>query len=280
MRPVLTLLGFLIGLILLVFALTLLNGLFVPLTQSLYVASGDVFTGARVGLALFYAIMALAVTNLAFKGITWLPDRVLQWLGQAELMPAMTVVTAPAGQAAHAAVLPSAAHEAVAAAGISSSVAAGASGGYPAGGKPSDATMAAARAHGLKAALLPAYREPPLGPVIIGTKEEGAAAVAKGGDAHSSSAATASTSGDKASATASASATARATAIAMERQIPLPDKPTPADIEKALERLALTVDKRTASAKKDGNDDKGKKIGGKEDSREQTSAPPEDDKPA
>lgn len=276
MRPLLTLFGFVIGLLLLTFGLTLLNNLYGPLTHALMAASGDVFVGARLGFALFYAVFVLALTNAAFKGIGWLPDKVLSWLGHAEFWsPAAFAGTG-----------------AVAAAGISKGHAHGIGDDAVGAGSPSavssravlagaavdrgahEANVAEAKAQGLKSALIPAYREPPVEPVNIPKPETAVSATITA--AQSSSAASTAASGEKA--TAIASASAHATAVAMSKHLPLPDRPTPKDIEKALEKISRKIDKREELQKKDAKDEADPSQ--PKETREQTSVLPEDDTPA
>ncbi|MDD5586654.1 MAG: DotA/TraY family protein [Alphaproteobacteria bacterium] len=273
MRPLLTLFGFVAGLAVLVFALALLNNLFVPMTHALTVAPDDVFLPVRVGLALAYAVMALAITNLAFKGVSWFPDRILRWLSPAEFPSAAAAAPGASAAGAPSMSLRGPAGAAFLAGAQAVSVS-GATPGSRAADRPPTAEEAAARAHGLKAALLPAIHERPEEPVVIGGKEESTASEQSGSAAGSRSGAAAAAAGSS----ATASATASAQAIAMSRQMPATDKAGAAAIEKALEKLASQKDKRALPPKEEKDLD-GKESAKKEESREQSSAPPEEDKP-
>jgi len=248
MRPLLTLFGFVAGFGLFILALALLNGLYAPLMNSFYSAHSDVFVTVRAGLSLCYVLFVLAAANLSFKGISWLPDRVLQWLGRGAeaVMPEMPVaarggtLSVSGGPAA-----------AVFAEGPSGTASYGAVAGSKAADRMhEDGAAASARAQSLKASLIPAYREPSSEPVIIPTQGGVAEAASAEGATGSGAAVAASASAGKA--TAHASATAHA--VAMSRQIPLPDKPTPKDIEKALDQLKKKDDKKLPAPEAEDKD--------------------------
>jgi conjugal transfer/type IV secretion protein DotA/TraY len=80
-RPVLTLFGFAIGLLLFAFAMIFLGMVFDRLTSFTASVHGEVFVTMNVVLTLLYTILAYAAANAAFKGITLLPDQALHWLG-------------------------------------------------------------------------------------------------------------------------------------------------------------------------------------------------------
>ena len=275
MRPLLTLFGFMVGFALLTFALTFLNALFGPLAGPLSTLPGDGLTTVWAGLALLYAVLALAMTNAAFKSISWLPERTLQWLGGWGQQESSGTDSATHGTTA-VAVAPSAALLSASPASVSSSVA-----GVGSYDEAQGSAAGARSSHGLKSALIPTYREPPTQPVAISDEDSAASgthasSVIGGGQSQIAGAAAKATGGGA----ATASATASATAIAMARQMPLPKKPTPADIEKELDKLALKIDRRAPVPKENEVLPPGKPAqNGTEESREQSSAPPEDDKP-
>jgi hypothetical protein len=211
------------------------------------------------------------MTNLAFKGISWFPGRILQWISPYGTYVSASVAAGPPITGATAAALPGSASAALLAGAQTVTTPGAAS-----ESRRPDAASTAARAHGLKAALLPAFHEKPEEPVVIGGKDETAAQEQGGGIAATrSGSAAAATSGG----TATASATASAQAIAVARQMPAYEKTGSAAIDKALEKLAAQKDRRALTP---GTETKepGKDQRGKEESPEQSSAPPEPEDPA
>ena len=276
MRPLLTLFGFMVGFALLTFSLTFLNALFGPLVAPLSSAPGDGLITVWAGLALLYAVLAIAMTNAAFKSISWLPERILLWIGGWG-----TQETSGADSATHSASATISASNAALLAASPAVVSASISG-TGAYDETQGSAPAPRSSHGLKAALIPTYREPPGQPVVIGDEGSTVAGASTGSISDG-----AGSHGQGASASAgatgggTATATASATAIAMARQMPLPKKPTPADIEKALDKLAQKIDKRAPAPKENKALPPSKAAqDGAEESPEQSSAPPEDDKPA
>ncbi len=79
-RPVLTLFGLIIGLLLFSFAVAFLNAIFFNLTRG-NATNSDLLLTANIGLLFLYVVLVYAAANAAFKGITLLPDQALRWLG-------------------------------------------------------------------------------------------------------------------------------------------------------------------------------------------------------
>jgi conjugal transfer/type IV secretion protein DotA/TraY len=280
MRPVLTLFGFLIGLLLLTFAMTFLHAVFTHLTGSLALAHSDVLVAIRVAMAFLYAVLAYAVTNAAFKGITLLPDRTLRWLGSLSATESASAVPAmqAAGASQHQHSVASAASPALLERRISGGPGQAAAG---AGARYGEHAAATAGPHSLKAALIPEYRDLPEKPVVIGDRE-GTVAGARAETGKSGVAGAAASAGIG---SGSVKAEAHASALATIRQMPLPDKMTHPDIVKAVEKLALLVEGQETKAESDVTSSKeikkpeDKSDASKTESREQSSAPPEGEKP-
>jgi hypothetical protein len=121
----------------------------------------------------------------------------------------------------------------------------------------------------MKAALIPAYREPPEEPVII----------PKGGTAVRAQSSTSSrgSQSDAAASAGTATASAHATASVMSQNIPPADRRDHPEILKAAATLAMLVEKQNAlidMTKTEGNKET-KGPDGKTESPEQSSAPPE-----
>ncbi|MGE3622754.1 MAG: DotA/TraY family protein [Bdellovibrionales bacterium] len=80
-RPVLTLFGFVLGLMLFTFAIALLGMIFHHLMRFSAPANGGMYVTANVALTFLYTILAVAAANASFKGISLLPEMVFKWLG-------------------------------------------------------------------------------------------------------------------------------------------------------------------------------------------------------
>ncbi len=147
-RPVLTLFGFIVGLLLFAVSMVFLGMIFQQLTQLTTPASGDMFVTINVALTLLYTILACVAANAAFKGITVLPEQALKWLGGLMIRERAEVVEASASSSAAAAVgLPGYS-------GPLLTVRADASASANAGSRAADS-----RTFGLKSALFPSYRD-------------------------------------------------------------------------------------------------------------------------
>jgi hypothetical protein len=62
----------------------------------------DTLTGVRVFFALLYAALAVVITNVSFKGISFFPQRAIEWLGsliEAGSSPAPIEIQPPAASA-------------------------------------------------------------------------------------------------------------------------------------------------------------------------------------
>ena len=148
-RPVLTLFGFVVGLLLFTVAMVFLGMIFQQLTQLTTPASGDMFVTINVALTLLYTILACVAANAAFKGIALLPEQALKWLSGLMVREHAEGATAAASSSASAASL----------SGYSGpllTARAEASASANAGNRDADT---GSRAFGLKNALFPSYRD-------------------------------------------------------------------------------------------------------------------------
>ena len=262
MRPLLTLFGFVIGLVALAFAMSFLNGVFAHLIGGVAVAHDGVLSGVRVALALLYVVFAYIAVNQSFKGINLLPDMALNWLGQA-------ITAEPSGVNVAAQSNPTV--NGLGKVAETSYVTGGGSGATSANGESATQRDGRkARERNIGAALLPAYQEKPLDAVTIPTGGVAvggqAAAMAAGGSAASSSSASVSANG--------VSATAIATAIA--KQMPVKDPVTHPEIIRAANALSLMAEAQKVAAK--AGDKPPPTIDNKKgESPEQHAATPKDD---
>ncbi len=80
-RPVLTLFGFITGLLLFSFAIVFLGMVFYQLSRLAAPANGELFVTLNVAITFLYTILACAAANMTFKGITLLPELAFKWLG-------------------------------------------------------------------------------------------------------------------------------------------------------------------------------------------------------
>ncbi len=80
-RPFLMVFGFLVGWAVFFLGLLFVHALFDGLMNRLMLVQSDTLTGLRVFFALLYAVLALVITNVSFKGITFFPERAIEWLG-------------------------------------------------------------------------------------------------------------------------------------------------------------------------------------------------------
>jgi len=80
-RPFLIIFGFLVGWAGFFLGLLFLNDSFTSLANQLAVVQADSLVGMRTLTALLYALLVLMVTNIAFKGISFFPDRAIEWIG-------------------------------------------------------------------------------------------------------------------------------------------------------------------------------------------------------
>jgi hypothetical protein len=269
MRPILTLLGFVIGLALLTLGLSFLNILFGPLMKPLTSVSGDGLSSVWAGFALLYAVLTMAAVNASFKSIDWLPAHILDWLGGLGLQE----VTGPGNlSAGFAASLPSPASSLGASQQIASSSVASQSREFSLAGEGGVSKTSTQSAHGLKSALIPTYQERAVTPTVPAGEEVLAAEHATGVTGSSGYAAAGSSGGPGATAVASATATAQATAVLNPAS--LREHPRCGEALTSLESLALKPEKRKLI------DESDKRSAKADESPEQSSAPPESDKPA
>ncbi len=98
-RPCLLLLAFAGGLALFVMGVAFLNVVFFDWFAPLTSTSSDIFWFLRAGLALAYAALVVALSNVAFRGILTLPAKLFDWVGAQSIMPE-TLVMAGGGHGA------------------------------------------------------------------------------------------------------------------------------------------------------------------------------------
>lgn len=101
-RPFLMVFGFLVGWAAFFLGLLFTHALFEFLTSRLMIVQSDTLTGVRVFFALLYAALAVVITNVSFKGISFFPQRAIEWLGsliEAGSSPAPIEIQTPAASA-------------------------------------------------------------------------------------------------------------------------------------------------------------------------------------
>ncbi|HUY68567.1 MAG TPA: DotA/TraY family protein [Alphaproteobacteria bacterium] len=147
-RPALIVFGFIAGLLLFAVAAAFLNLAFGPLLRLAAPDGGGLFLAVDGALTLFYTVLACAAANVAFKGIDRLPDMGLNWLGGVTAIERAEHPQAPASAIAQA--------SAISNLSVTSQTAHGALESR-AESRIESRAMAAAKAHGLKAALFPHY---------------------------------------------------------------------------------------------------------------------------
>jgi conjugal transfer/type IV secretion protein DotA/TraY len=79
-RPVLTVFGLVLGLLLFVLGLTFLNAVLTPFTHLAAPENEGLFVIANLALVLLYDVLVYIIANASFKGIYWLPDQAIRWL--------------------------------------------------------------------------------------------------------------------------------------------------------------------------------------------------------
>lgn len=78
-RPILTLFGFVSGMLLFTFSLALIGTILTPFARMAMPVNDGLLTFANTGLVLLYDVLVYAAANASFKGISWLPDQALRW---------------------------------------------------------------------------------------------------------------------------------------------------------------------------------------------------------
>ncbi len=141
-RPVLTLFGLIIGLLLFTLAIVFLGMIFYPLARLAPANSGGMFVTINVVLTLLYTVLACAAANVAFRGITLLPEMAFTWLSNLSLPSAPEAIPVSTATGSAGSYLLS-----------SSSIAIGGSANVTAPKSLTD------RPHGMKLALFPNYKD-------------------------------------------------------------------------------------------------------------------------
>jgi conjugal transfer/type IV secretion protein DotA/TraY len=99
-RPVLALFGLIAGLLLFTFAIAFLGIIFHHLMHLAAPAGSEGFVTVNLGLTFLYTVLALAAANMSFKGIGFLPEIAIKWLGgfvpaaRADVQPAVASASA------------------------------------------------------------------------------------------------------------------------------------------------------------------------------------------
>ena len=78
-RPVLTLFGFVFGLLLFALSLAFIDAVLMPFARLAMPSDGGLLIVANAGLVILYDVLAYAAANASFKAIHWLPDQALRW---------------------------------------------------------------------------------------------------------------------------------------------------------------------------------------------------------
>jgi hypothetical protein len=79
-RPLFTLTGLVVGFVLLEVGLGLASASLTSFVDDGAVGNTGMMIIANLALVLMFDVFAYAITNAAFKGITWLPDQALRWI--------------------------------------------------------------------------------------------------------------------------------------------------------------------------------------------------------
>ncbi len=92
-RPVLAVLGLAAGVLLFALGISIVQIAFTPLARLATLTNSGILITANIGLVLIYDIAAYAIANVAFKGITQLPDHAMRWISpfvitESQIMPA------------------------------------------------------------------------------------------------------------------------------------------------------------------------------------------------
>lgn len=80
LRPLLSLMGFVAGLLFFAFSFSLLCAALSPFAQSTSPISGGLLITLNIALILLFDVMMYALANASFKGIYMLPDQALRWM--------------------------------------------------------------------------------------------------------------------------------------------------------------------------------------------------------
>ena len=79
-RPLLTLFGLMLGLLLFTLGLAFLTAVLSPFARLASPSNEGLFIIANLGLVLLYDVLVYAMANASFKGIHWLPEQSLRWI--------------------------------------------------------------------------------------------------------------------------------------------------------------------------------------------------------
>jgi len=182
-RPFLIVFGFLVGWAGFFLGLLFLNTSFSALAAQLAIVQIDSMPGLRAFVALLYALLVVMITNIAFKGISFFPERAIEWIGG---------MVQSAGSAAFASAETSVASTSNATASSASLGAGGSVGGASAG--PSHAPRAPTAGHPLtggasdngphsrESQFFPQFREKDIPSVLVAQSGDGKAVAASGTD--------------------------------------------------------------------------------------------------
>src|SRR5262249_25992645 len=93
-RPLLSLCGFILGLLVFALALSFITMALSPFAHYAAYTNGGALILANIGLVLLFDVLAYAAANTAFKGIYLLPDQALRWISQFTITDSGTSVSA------------------------------------------------------------------------------------------------------------------------------------------------------------------------------------------
>ena len=96
LRPALILFGFLGGLALFVVGVLLVHVLVFDWMSSLFVVQSQAFWGLRSAISLIYVALLLILSNVAFRGISFFPGLLDQWVNTQGALPETLAVNLPA----------------------------------------------------------------------------------------------------------------------------------------------------------------------------------------
>lgn len=247
LRPLLTIFGFVAGLLLFACAMAFINAVIMQLMNTIGAAQSGLLSHARVSLALVYAVCAWIAVNVAFKGVTQLPEKALNWLND-QLMPDVSSIFNATMKGQAAAVAGSLQGREGAGGQLTAgggALQAGAATVYARTNISQDeigtASVAGAR---VGSQLFPAYAEKPIEGALSGqmggAMAFSASLSASGGDAQSSGAAASAT-------VLGVNATAIATAIA--KQMPNKESSLDKSVLRAADALALMAEEHKEAQK-------------------------------
>lgn len=101
LRPLLTLMGLVAGLVFFAFGVSLLSAVLSPFARISVATNSGLLITVNVAVVLLFDIMMFALVNASFKGIYLLPDQALRWISNfvvAESSETSATTSSPSGQ--------------------------------------------------------------------------------------------------------------------------------------------------------------------------------------